>query len=133
MTRCNVSEEDRETDCDPKNMLVDQLQDELRHIPETLKYQLITLLGEYNHVFSLIGNNAHRHRGCHIPRKQPVRRVPFAVHQEVARQLMQTQDQGLIQPSSSSWASPIVLARKKGTSFMLPVMAKCKETLRICV
>ncbi len=50
------------------------------------------------------------------PKKQPFRRVPFAVRQEVARQLRDMQRQGVIEPSTSPWASPIVLVRKKDGS-----------------
>ena len=55
------------------------------------------------------------------PKKQPMRRVPFAVWQEVARQLQQMQRDGVIQLSNSPWASAIVLVCKKD------------GTLQICV
>jgi hypothetical protein len=47
------------------------------------------------------------------PKKQAPMRMPFAVRQEVARQLKQMQDSGVMQPSSSPWASPVVMVRKK--------------------
>ena len=47
------------------------------------------------------------------PRKVPARRMPFAVCQEVARQLKNMQQARVIQPSSSPWASPVVMVRKK--------------------
>ena len=50
------------------------------------------------------------------PRKQPVRRMPFAVREEVARQLRKMQATGVIQPSSSPWASPVVMVKKKDGS-----------------
>ena len=50
------------------------------------------------------------------PKRQPVRRTPFAVREEVAEQLRKMQDQGVIQPSCSPWASPVVLVRKKDGS-----------------
>ena len=43
----------------------------------------------------------HIDTGDSSPRKQPVRRTPFAVCQEVATQLRKMQDSGVIQPSSS--------------------------------
>ena len=43
----------------------------------------------------------------------PARRMPFAVRQEVARQLKNMQQAGVIQPSSSPWASPVVMVGKK--------------------
>ena len=48
------------------------------------------------------------------PQAQPVCCTPFAVRQEVAQQLQQTQEDGIIQPSNSLWASPIVLVKKDG-------------------
>ena len=59
--------------------------------------------------------------GDAYPKKQPVRRIPFAVREEVNRHLRQMMDQGVIQPSVSPWASPIVLVKKKD------------GTLRFCV
>ena len=53
------------------------------------------------------------HTGGASPCRQPVRRMPLAVRQEVARQLKDMQQSGVIQPSSSPWASPVVMVRKK--------------------
>ena len=50
------------------------------------------------------------------PRKQPLRRMPFAVRQEAAEQFRDMQKNGVIQPSKSPWSSPVVLARKKDGS-----------------
>lgn len=47
------------------------------------------------------------------PKKQAARRMPFAVRAEVAKQLRSMQEAGVIQPSSSPWASPIVMVRKR--------------------
>ena len=51
--------------------------------------------------------------GDEIPKKQPVQKMPFAVREEVARQLKNMQNSGVIHPSNSSWASPVVLVHKK--------------------
>ena len=53
------------------------------------------------------------HTGDAPPRKQPARRMPFVVRQEVARQLQSMQSSGVIEPSDSPWASPVVMVRKK--------------------
>ena len=54
--------------------------------------------------------------GDAAPRRQPARRMPFAVRQEAAKQLKTMQASGVIQPSSSPWASPVVMVRKKDGS-----------------
>ena len=54
--------------------------------------------------------------GDATPTRQPPRRMPFVVRQEVARQLKNMQEEGVISPSSSPWASPVVLVRKKDGS-----------------
>ena len=55
--------------------------------------------------------------GDAVPRKQAACRVPFAVRLEVATQLQTILEQSIIQPSSSLWASPIVLVRKKMVAY----------------
>ena len=55
------------------------------------------------------------------PKKLPVRRVPFAVHKELARQLQSMEQANVIQPSHSPWASPMVLVQKKDNSLHLCV------------
>ena len=55
------------------------------------------------------------------PKRQPAPWTPFIARQEIARQeiarqLCSMQDQGVIYPSSSPWASPMVLVHKKDGS-----------------
>ena len=99
-----VSGEDAEVDGTRKRMLLGQLRDQLSGVPETQKSRLVTLLGRYGHVFSLMEGERgetdlttmHIDTGDAIPKKQPVRRVPFAVRQELAHQLMEMQEDGVI-------------------------------------
>ena len=42
--------------------------------------------------------------------------MPFAVREEVARQLKNMQEAHVIQQSTSPWASPVVMVRKKDGS-----------------
>ena len=51
--------------------------------------------------------------GDAYPKRQPARRLPFTLHQEVARQLREMQTKGVIQLSMSPWASPVILVKKK--------------------
>ncbi|GFW30211.1 hypothetical protein TNCV_3067631 [Trichonephila clavipes] len=52
----------------------------------------------------------------HPPIKQHPRRFPFAKQEEVGTLLREMQENDIIEPSSSPWASPIVLVRKKDGS-----------------
>ena len=47
------------------------------------------------------------------PIKQRPWSMPFAVREEVSKQLKKMQETGVICPSNSPWASPVVLVRKK--------------------
>ena len=49
-------------------------------------------------------------------KKQAIRRTRFAVREEVTRQLKKMQAMGVIQPSSSPWASPVVMVKIKDGS-----------------
>ena len=79
------------------------------------------MLEGYHEVFSLSKGDRgetdvielHIDMGDATPRKYPVRRVPFAVRDEIARNLQEMQDGNVIQPSNSPWASPVILVRKK--------------------
>ncbi|GFX29994.1 retrovirus-related Pol polyprotein from transposon 412 [Trichonephila clavipes] len=52
----------------------------------------------------------------HPPIKQHPRRLPFAKQEEVGTLLREMQENDIIEPSTSPWASPIVLVRKKDGS-----------------
>ena len=89
-------------------------------LPLQEKQTLLEFLIGYHHVFSLEDGERGEtdlvqmaiNTGAASPKKQPTRRIPFTLRQEVARQLDQMQKQGVIQPSRSPWASPVVLVRK---------------------
>ena len=92
-------------------------------LPPREKQTLYNFLAGYHHIFSLEGERGETdlvqmeiNTGDAPPKKQPTRRVSFTLRQEVARQLDQMQKQGVIQPSRSPWASPIVLVRKRDGS-----------------
>ena len=90
-------------------------------LPQEEKETLLEFLATHHHIFSLEEGERGEtdliqmkiDTGEAHPKKQPPRRLPFAVRQEVARQLNEMQNNGVIQPSKSPWASPVVLVRKK--------------------
>ena len=51
-----------------------------------------------------------------MPIKQPVRRPPFHLRAEAQKEVNKMLDHGVIEPSDSPWASPVVLVRKKDGS-----------------
>ena len=110
-----------ESNKDRRKLLITLLEDKLRGVPEHERTQLVTLLERYNHAFCVMEGDRgetdwtelHINTGDAVPKKQHVRRVPFAVRREVAKQLAKMQREGVIRPSSSPWASAIVLVRKK--------------------
>ena len=55
--------------------------------------------------------------GSAAPIRQLPRRLPCAYRQETSKQITDMLNQGVIQPSHSPWASPIVLVKKKDGSF----------------
>lgn len=90
-------------------------------LPEEERRMLLEFLADHHETFCLEENERGEtdlvqfeiDTGNAAPKKLPVRRMPFTVRQEVARQFKRMQKTGVIQPSNSPWASPIVLVRKK--------------------
>ncbi len=86
--------------------------------------QLYNLLLGYSDVFA--GSSAdlgrtgklkhHIDTGTSAPIRQHPRRVPPARREEVSKLLKEMKDRDVIQPSTSPWASPVVLVRKKDGS-----------------
>lgn len=55
--------------------------------------------------------------GASRPIRQSARRLPISKMKEAAKAIDDMKEQGIIEPSSSPWAAPIVLVKKKdGTS-----------------
>ena len=55
--------------------------------------------------------------GDHNPIKQPPYRTPFVRRAQISSMVDQMQEQGIVQPSVSPWASPVVLVPKKDGTY----------------
>ena len=85
---------------------------------------LVQLIEEYSDIFVLDATelgctNLFTHSidtGNSPPIRQPARCVPFALHSKMEQLVEDILDQGVIQHSSSPWASPVVLVKKKDGS-----------------
>ena len=86
--------------------------------------QLKSLITEFSDVFALddteLGcTNLVEHRidtGAHTPIRQPPYRTPVVRRQVMDEMVAAMQKQGIVEPSSSPWASPVVLVPKKDGS-----------------
>ena len=93
---------------------------EVPDLPPEEKTCLLDLIAELHGAFSLSMEDRGEtdlvqfeiDTGSASPRRQSPRRMPFLVRQEVTSM----QATGIIQPSKSPWASPIVLVQKKDGS-----------------
>ena len=87
-------------------------------------YKLKSLIDEYNDVFAIDPMEVGRtdlvqHRidtGGQTPLRQPPRRIPFSLRAKVEKMVQEMLDTGIIEHSSSPWASPIVLVSKQDGS-----------------
>ena len=85
---------------------------------------LKNLLGAYKHVFAEKGGAMgrasfvkHSIRTKGPPIHQPPRRIPVALQGAVKAEVKEMLNQGVIQPSSSPWSSPVVMVKKKNGSW----------------
>ena len=63
--------------------------------------------------------------GDSFPVRQPVRRIPFALREKMEELIQNMMAQGVIQHSSTSWASPVVLVEKKDDSYCFCIDYRC--------
>ena len=105
-----------------KDMLPDGLPDDQRRA-------LLQLLAKNSDVFAwtdldLGYTEAVKHRipvTSEVPIAQPYRRIPPSQFEDVRQHIQELADKGVIRPSSSPYASPIVIVRKKDGSIRLCV------------
>ena len=101
--------------------LKELFEEDLAHLPPDERGQLSSLLSKYHDVFCLDEDERGEtdlvqfviDTAYSKPLRQPLRRVPVGVRQEISHQLEKMLRMGVIQPSKSPWASPVVLVRRR--------------------
>ncbi|GFX57867.1 hypothetical protein TNCV_3068341 [Trichonephila clavipes] len=114
--KCNTQ------DLSSENLVKDLLQN--TDLDEKQRCAAGGLIKEFQSLFSKTSEDFGRTRltkyridtGEHPPIKQYPRRLPFAKQEEVQKLIKDMKNNDVIEPSSSPWASPIVLVRKKDGS-----------------
>jgi len=85
---------------------------------------LLDCAKQHHHVFAVedhergevVGVEHEINTGNSPPIRQVLRRVPFAVREAMTKMVHDMLEEGVIQESSSPWASPVVLVQKKDKS-----------------
>ena len=101
--------------------LLGQLNLKLEHLSSEERSGLEDTIQSYRHTFAVesseLGSTTCAEHtidsGDQRPTRQPARRMPFALREEVDKLIQEMLSQQVIVPSASPWASPIVLVKKK--------------------
>lgn len=94
---------------------------DLQELQEQDKEAFYALVRKYQAQFLFNKNNLGRtglvqheiHTGHHAPIKQQPRREPLGMKEVIKQEIEKMEKAGIIEPSNSPWASPVVLVRKK--------------------
>lgn len=105
--------------------LMEMLKKMANHLTRKQKREAHTLLYEYTNLFAksdsdLGSTDIVRHKidtGTNRPVKIPPSRVPTHLTKEIYKHLDDMLERGVIEPSNSPWPAPVVLVKKKDSSF----------------
>ena len=112
------------TSSNVEGQLQDLANSNSEHLSENEKVEFSNLLRKYHSIFSTSKKDLGRaslvkHRintGTALPVRKPPRRLPLGKRQIEKEEIEAMLDRGVIQPSTSPWASPVVLVTKKDGS-----------------
>ena len=112
------------SDVDRKEQVLKAVQVNATGLSQEKEKQMQDLLIEYADIFSLnsadLGTTdqiSHSiNTGDHVLIRQPPRRLPFSLRSKINELVHEMLNQGVIQPSKSPWASPVVLVEEKDGS-----------------
>ncbi len=95
------------------------------HLTWSQKEELMELLGEFEDVLQEKPGRTRVTEHCINTDTRPIRqapyRIPYAYREKVQMELKEMEESGIIEPSGSEWASPIVVVKKKDGSIRLCV------------
>lgn len=99
----------------------------LEHLQKEDKEKVTQLLNEFKHIFanniSQLGNcdivQHQIHLTDDIPTRQKPYKVPYHLKGEMNKQINELLDAGIIEPSTSAYAAPVLLVKKSDGSFRL--------------
>ena len=104
-----------------REMLLERLSLSIGHLSPLQRTQLEDHIASFSVVFALDATELGTtdltehsiQTGDQLPIRQSARRVPFALRDTVDALVKDMLAQGVVVPSASPWASPVVLVRKK--------------------
>ena len=108
-------------DASSQVILRDALKEKLKHLSSTERAELVPVINEYSDLFRYdrSGMLPCTNKGFHeiktgdaAPIKKNPYKVPFALKDEVKKQLDDMLQRGVITPACSEWAAPIILVKK---------------------
>ena len=98
-------------------------------LPEDKKQQLLSFLGQHRSAFAkdvseLSGTNRYYHTiytGDGPPIRHPQYRSSPKMQEIIDKEMKVMEENDIIEPSTSDWASPVVLVRKKNNTWRFTV------------
>ena len=112
------------TSSNVEGQLQDLVNSNSEHLSENEKVEFSKLLRKYHSIFATSKKDLGRaslvkhciNTGTALPVQKPPRRIPLGKRQIEKEEIKAMLDRGVIQPSTSPWASPVVLVMKKDGS-----------------